>query len=403
FFDKIEGYDALQGDPEATPPVEPTATELTGLAVVDDTTFTVKLREPFSQLPLTLGYQAYYPMPTAGLADPKAFDEAPVGNGPFQMDGTWQHDQVIRVKRYADYAGDPAAADAVEFRVFSDATTSFRELQADSLDIATSVPLPEIDATRAEFGDRFVERKSAAFNYLGFPMTDPDFAERPQLRQAISLAIDRAAIITALYKGTKQPAQSVIAPLVPGSRPDACTYCDFDPKRAKALLDEAGGFNGTLRLWYASGADLDETMEAIANQLRQNLGIDDIVFEPLPFAELLGKIKAREVDGPFFFNWLMDYPSPQSYLEPLYQSESTSNRTGYSSPEFDQRLADANRAPSLEEGIGLYQAAEDVVLADMPVVPLWFGLTHAVHSVAVTGVRIDPFSRIRVADVAVTG
>ncbi len=402
FFDKIEGYEALQGDPDATPPVPPSAKEMTGLKVVDETSFTITLTEPFSQLPLTLGYHAFFPMPAAGLADPKTFNEAPVGNGPFQMDGTWRHDEGIRVERYADYAGEPAGADAVEFRIISGEDTGFREFQGDSLDIATSVPIAEVDAARTEYGDRFVERKSSAFNYLGFPVTNAKFA-KPELRQAISMAIDREGIIKAIHKGTKEPAHSVIAPLVPGSRPDACGFCDLDPARAKDLLAKAGGWKGPMRLWFTSGRDLEPTMEAIANQLRDNLGIADVVFEPLPFAELRSKIVAREVDGPFLFNWLMDYPSPQSYLEPLYASKSASNRTGYASAEFDRLVAQGNQAATLEAAIKGYQEAENVVLTDMPVAPLWFGLTQAVHSERLSNVHIDPFSRIVVADVSVKG
>ncbi|MGH9039903.1 MAG: peptide ABC transporter substrate-binding protein [Acidimicrobiia bacterium] len=402
FFANVEGYDALQGDPDATPPVAPSAEEMSGLAVVDDTTFTVRLTEPFTQFPLTLGYQAFYPMPTAAYGDIKAYEQAPIGNGPFMMDGAWRHDEAIRVKRFADYAGTAAAADAVEFRIYTADDTGFRDLQAGGLDIATSIPQAELDAVRAEFGRRLVERRSSAFNYLGFPMTDPAFAKK-ELRQAISLAIDRETIIDKIFSGTREPAASVIAPLVPGSRPDACKTCTLDVPRAQQLLAQAGGFSGPLRLWYAANQENDVPMEAIANQLRKNLGITEVVFETLQVAELKAKIKAREVTGPFLFNWLMDYPSPQSYLEPLYTSTSSSNRTGYVSARVDELIAQGNRAPTLTDSITAYQAAEDVILDDMPVVPLWFGKTRAAHSERTAGVTIDPFSRIRVADVRVVG
>jgi ABC-type transport system substrate-binding protein len=403
FFANVEGYDALQGDPTASPPVPPSAREMSGLAVVDDTTFTVALEEPFTQFPLTLGYQAFSPMPTAAYGDLEGYEQAPIGNGPFMMDGSWRHDEAIRIKRFPGYAGRPAAADAVEFRIYTADDTGFRDLQAGGLDIATSIPLAELDAVRAEYGPRLVERRSAAFNYLGFNMKDPVFAAKKELRQAISLAIDRDAIIDKIFNGTREPARSVIAPLVPGSRPDACRTCTLDVARAKQLLAQAGGFSGTLRLWYAAGQENDDPMEAIANQLRQNLGIADVAFETLQIAELKAKIKAREVTGPFLFNWLMDYPSPQSYLEPLYTSTSSSNRTGYTNTRVDDLIAQGNRAPSLAESIKAYQAAEDVILDDMPVVPLWFGKTRAAHSERVAGVTIDPFSRIRVADVRVVG
>ncbi|MDQ3943668.1 MAG: ABC transporter substrate-binding protein, partial [Actinomycetota bacterium] len=284
FFANVDGYDALQGDPDASPPVAPSARKMSGLAVVDDTTFTVRLKEPFTQFPLTLGYQAFYPMPTAAYGDLKAYEQAPVGNGPYQMDGIWRHDEAIRIKRFPDYAGKAAAADAVEFRIYTADDTGFRDLQAGGLDIATSIPLAELDAVRAEYGRRLVERNSAAFNYLGFNMKDPVFAAKKELRQAISLAIDRETIIDKIFNGTREPARSVIAPLVPGSRADACHTCTLDVARAKKLLAKAGGFSGTLRLWFAAGQENEVPMEAIANQLRQNLGIADVAFETLQLA-----------------------------------------------------------------------------------------------------------------------
>lgn len=402
FFDKVEGYDALQGDPEATPPVEPTAKEMSGLAVVDDNTFTVRLTEPFSQFPVTLGFQAYYPLPSVAFSDVKAFEQAPVGNGPFMMDGSWRHDEAIRLKAFPDYQGRRPRADAVEFRIYSADGTASRDLQGGNLDIVRSVPIQDVEMLKTEFPDGFVERPSPAFDYLGFPLHEPAF-QKKEVRQAFSMAIDRRAIIDKILEGANEPAGSVVAPVVPGARKDACAACRFNPQRARQLLAQAGGWKGTLRLWYRTGADNDEPMEAIANQLRRNLGITDIKFETLEFAEYLSLIKAHKVTGPFRLSWLMDYPSPQSYLEPLYASTSSSNRTGYANPEVDALIAEGNRAPTLEAGLKSYQAAEDIILDDMPVIPLWFGKAYAAHSDRVDGVTIDPLRRVRVEDISVVG
>jgi ABC-type transport system substrate-binding protein len=395
YFSKVEGYEDVQRSP-------PRAREMPGLAVVDETTFTVRLREPFSQFPLTLGFQAFYPMPKSGLADPKGFEQQPVGNGPYLMDGPWRHDEAINLKRFPTYKGPAASADAVRLRVYTNDETRLRDLQAGTLDLATSLPEDELPAIKAEFGHRFVERDSSGFNYLGLPVYQPAFAKK-ELRQALSMAIDRPAIIKAIFNGSKQPAGSVVSPLVPGSRADACRACHFDPVKARALLAQAGGWSGPLQLWFAGGSRNDEHMEAIANQLRQSLGITDISFQTPEFAELLSSVKAHKVTGPFRLNWLMDYPSPQAYLEPLFTSGSSGNRPGYSNPKVDQLVADGNRAPSLGAGIKAYQAAEDIILDDMPVIPLWFGKTYAAHSKRVDHVVLDPLSLIRIEDVVVAG
>jgi ABC-type oligopeptide transport system substrate-binding subunit len=395
YFNKVEGYDALQAE-------KPTTREMTGLRVVDEATFTVRLADSFSQFPILLGFQAFYPMPRAAYGDVRAFEEAPIGNGPYEMDGRWRHDESIRLRRFAAYKGRPPFADAVEFRIYSKQTGGYEDLLADNIDIATEVPPDQLAAAQAEFKAGFVERRSSAFYYLGFPLWDNAFAKK-ELRQAISLAIDRKAIVRAIYDRSREPAYSVINPLVPGSRPDACKLCDYDPARARQLLAAAGGFTGPLHLWFSTSAENQPAMEAVANMLRTNLGITDIRFEVLDFAQFLSLVKARKVTGPFFSSWLMDYPSPHTYIAPLYTGGAATNRTGYVSRAVDGHIAEGDRAPSVAAGIAAYQAAEDVILDDMPLLPLWFGKTRAVHGDRVTSVAIDPFSRIRVQDVQVVG
>jgi oligopeptide transport system substrate-binding protein len=395
YFSKVAGYAALQAERPATK-------EMTGLRVVDDTTFTVQLTDSFSQFPILLGFQAFYPMPQAAYGDIKGYEEAPIGNGPFKMDGRWRHDEFIRLSRFAAYRGTPAPADAVEFRIYSKPGGGYEDLLAGNIDVAQDIPPEQLAAAQAEFKSGLIERRTSAFYYLGFPLWDNAFA-RKELRQAFSLAIDRNVIVRAIYDRSRAPAASVINPVVPGSRPDACRSCHYDPARARQLLAAAGGWRGPLHLWFSTSAENQPAMEAVANMLRTNLGITDIRFEVLDFAQFLSKVKARQVNGPFFSSWLMDYPSPHTYIAPLYTGGAATNRTGYANAEVDRRIAEGDRAPSVEAGIAAYQAAEDVILEDMPLIPMWFGMTRAVHGDRVKHVAIDPFSRIRVQDVQVVG
>jgi ABC-type transport system substrate-binding protein len=224
------------------------------------------------------------------------------------------------------------------------------------------------------------------------------------LRKAMSMAIDRQAIINAIFNGAYQPAKSVVSPVVTGSRPDPCgEACTYNPERAKELFQEAGGYDGTLTLWFNSGAGHEKWMEAVSNQLRENLGITSITFKSLEFAEYLGLLDDRKVTGPFRLGWVMDYPSPQNYLEPIYSTTGSSNNFGYSDPEVDKLIAEGNAAETVDAGIEAYHQAEDKILADMPNIPMWFGKVQAGHSDKVDDVVIDAFTRVRLEDVTVTG
>jgi oligopeptide transport system substrate-binding protein len=401
FFENIQGYDDLQVPDGASADTKPEATEMSGVEVVDPATLRVTLKEPFSQFPVTLGYTAFYPLPKAYTGDPKAFEERPIGNGPFQIDGSWQHNQQIRVQRFEGYAGDAAKADAITFRIYSNVNTGYNDLLGGNLDIMDALPPERIAAARAQFGDRFIERPSSSFTYIGFPLYDDRFSD-VRVRKALSMAINRQAIIDAIFSGAYTPAGSLVSPVVAGARANPCgTACQYNPQEARQMLSAAGGFDGTLTLWFNSGSGHEKWMEAVSNQLRTNLGIDSISFKSLEFAEYLELLDQKKVTGPFRLGWVMDYPSPQNYLQPIYSTTGSSNNFGYSDDRVDSLLAQGNAAESVTAGIQLYQQAEDLILADMPNIPMWFGKIQGGHSTRVGDVTVDAFSRIRLAEVTV--
>jgi ABC-type transport system substrate-binding protein len=314
--------------------------------------------------------------------------------------------QGITLTKFKDYAGqNPAKADSVKFAVYSDVNTAYTDTQGGNLDVLNNIPPDSISSAPSEFGDHYAETPSSSFTYMGFPLYDPRFKDK-RVRQAFSLAIDREAITKAIFKGTRTPAYSVIAPVVQGSRTDACKYCKVDVAKAKQLLTEAGfDTKKPVELWFNSGAGHDAWVEAVGNQLRKNLGIDFTLKGNLDFSQYLPKADAKGFTGPFRLGWSMDYPSPQNYLEPLYGTAALppagSNQTFYSNPQFDALVAKGNQASSNDEAIKDYQQAEDILLEDMPVMPMFFGLEQTVWSPHVNNVTVDIFGRVDVAAVTV--
>ena len=404
FFEKIEGYDELQGKDDAPPAAE----KLKGLKKIDDKTFEITLKNPFRQFPLTLGYSAFYPMPKSFLEGDKAaqdaFGKKPVGNGPFMATTDFEPGKGITLQKYEEYPGDKAKADAVEFRVYTDPATAFTDVQAGNLDFGP-VPADAITTFKDEFGDRAIERETSTFQYLGFPTYDARFKD-PKVRQAFSMAIDRKGITDAIFNGTRQPAFSAISPVVDGHRPDACEFCEYNPEKAKALLAETDfDTSKPVDLWFNAGGGHDEWVQAAGNNLRDNLGIQYKLQGGLQFAEYLPKADQKGFTGPFRLGWAMDYPSPQNYLEPLYSTAALppngSNATFYSNPEFDALVKEGNSADTSEEATEKYQEAEDVLLQDMPIAPMFFSLGQYVTSENISNAKVDAFSNLVLEDVTV--
>ena len=397
FFSNIEGYDEVLGT--ASEPAE--ATEMSGLEVVDDQTFRVTLSEPFSQFPLTIGYTAFFAVPDSCLEDVEACEQSPIGNGPFMMDGDWRHDEGINVVRFDDWgAGRTAVADGIEFRIYTDINTGYTDLQAGNLDILDTVPPEQIEAAEQEFGDNFLSGNSSSYTYVGLPTYDEKFASK-DFRHALSMAIDREAI-TQTIKPEESPADAMVSPAVAGYREGACgEWCTYDPERAKQLFDEAGGYEGPMTLWFNSGAGHEEWMEAVANQLRENLGIQEINFESLDFAQYLPLLQEQEVTGPFRLGWLMDYPSPQNYLENLLYTDASSNYTGWSNEEFDGLIDEGNAAGTIDDGLEFYNQAEDIAIEEMPHIPMFFGDLAGAHSDRLSNVVYDSFEHFNWWDIEV--
>ncbi|HEX6338974.1 MAG TPA: ABC transporter substrate-binding protein, partial [Jiangellaceae bacterium] len=372
FMSRIVGIDEAQEDG---------ADELSGVSKVDDMTLEVELKEPFVGFEAVLGYSGFFPVAEECLADFDACNETPIGNGPYQVEGEWQHNVGVTLTRYEDYPDEGKSnPDTLEYQIFSDVDAAYAAFQAGEIDVMYTIPPARYQEVIAQQGDRVYEAPSHSFTYLGLPLYLEQF-EDVNVRRALSMAIDRQAIIDAVYDGRFTPADGLVSPQFDGYREGACETCMFDPEQAQQLLDEAGGWQGgTVILEANAGAGHEDWLQAVGDQWRENLGIDYELQVNLDFPEYLARSDAGEFEGAFRLGWGPDYPVMETYLAPLYGTGGSSNNARYDNPEFDDLIRQGDSAASLEEAIPLYQQAEDMVLEDMPVIPMWFGRVAAIWS-----------------------
>ncbi|MEO3818757.1 ABC transporter substrate-binding protein [Plantactinospora sp. B24E8] len=410
FFEKIAGYDDLQSpDPDGDGPQrapEPKARKLTGLRKIDDHTFTITLSGSFAEFKSVLGYHVFAPLPNAAWASDgvlkDGFEEALIGNGPFRMKGTWQHDSRIEVERYEAYAGAKPKIGGVVFQIYQQLPAEYADLVAGNLDVVRQISTENISSAPTDLGDRFRRSPLSSFQFLAFPTFQSEFA-RPEVRKAISMAIDRDEIVRTIFKDTQTPARSFVSPAVAGARPDTCgEACQFDPARAKAAYQAAGG-PARLQISYNGDGGHKEWIDATCNQLRNNLGVECLGTAEPRFADLLTKLEEKTPVGMFRLGWSMDYPSMQNYLGPLYTTNGSSNYYGYSNPDFDRLVEEGVAAPNQTEAITKYQQAEEILVRDMPVIPLRFGQNNYGHSAQVRDVELDLFGQVDLLKIDMTG
>lgn len=201
----VMGYDEMASG---------SAKEISGLTCPDDKTFVVTLSAPMADFLAVCCHPGLAPVPQAAIEDPDSFLVAPIGNGPFMMDGKWESGQYINVKRFEDYYGDKPALDAINFSIQKDPKTAYSELEAGNMDFC-QMPTGRIQELTEKFGkavDGYTISPSrqallgaeASVYYLAVNLEDETMANK-DLRHAISLAINRQNIVDTLFEGGREP------------------------------------------------------------------------------------------------------------------------------------------------------------------------------------------------------
>lgn len=350
----------------------PATDKMSGLKVVDTDTFTVTLIGPDSQFPLqvTQAQTAMYPMPASAFTDFTAYNKHPVGNGPFQFAQDYVENEPIVLDTYSGYKGDKPTIDRITFVPYTDSETAYTDVLAGNLDVA-GVPASKLTQASTDFGQRLYSFAAPGISFLGLPLWNAAYQD-VRVRQAISMAIDRQAIIDVIYGGTYDPATAWTPAIEPGTPTGICgEYCSFDPEAAKALLAQAGGFTGPMEIYYPGGSGLDPLYQAIANQLRQNLGIDATAKPSADWAEFLQNRNDQNITGPFFSRWGALYPSQQATLRVFFIKGGGCNNC---IPWYSDEVASAMTAADadLSTDGSAYASVQQIIQKNFPAVPLFF-------------------------------
>lgn len=394
----VEGYSELSaGD----------ADELTGVTCPDDSTLVVKLTQPYADFPYVCMHPALSPIPDCAIGDADTFNTffyAPVGNGPFKMDGKWEDGQEINLVRFDDYSyGDVAKIDGIHFSIQKDVQTAYTEFQAGNLDVA-QVPTTMMKDAISQYGESedgytitpdhaVLTGAEMSTYYLMLNLQDPVLQD-VDLRKALSLAIDRQAICDTVFEGTREPAGSIVPPGVAGYEPDTWEFSKYDPEQAKAILDEkypaeADGKRGiSIALTYNLDGDHKQIMEMVMANWN-DLGIDT-TSNTAEWSTIISNVYPNGDFQVGRLGWIADYPIYDNFMYPLFVTGGDNNYGKYSNPAVDQGMLDARAIADPDERIAKFQEVNALVAADMPVIPLNFYKHQLVGSTRVQSLYMDP-------------
>ena len=384
----VKGYQEL-ADGEAT--------DFTGVLAPADDLLVVMLSAPYADFPYVCSLPALSPVPQAALDDPGEFWLAPIGNGPFMMDGRWEDGQEIRVVRYDGYYGfTKATIQGVDFSIKSDMETGWRSFKAGNLDLC-EVPAQEIGQAIEDYGEsedgytvtpghQVLTGEEMGTYFLTVNNEDGKLSD-PELRKAISLAIDRQAICDAIFHGSRTPADNIVPPSMAGYEPEAWPYARYDKGEAERIIEE-NGFEGTdIELVCDAEGGHEEIMAMIQADLAA-VGINATI-DTREWAAMLDDYAAGDYQVGRL-SWYADYPLLDDFLYPLFSSESADNRSRYDNPVVDGAIRDARSIVDDDERTAALQEANRLIGEDCPVIPIMYFSAGLCGSNRIIDLRCDP-------------
>ena len=370
------------------------AEEVTGIRVIDPQTLELTILEPSAVFIEKLTYPTAYVVDQREVGDATCFEGnwtlTPNGTGPFKLE-QWDLGRKIVLTANPRFHLEPAPSlERVTFILSGG--SSFVMYENDEVDI-TGIGINNIESVRDPNGALNAdlhEGPSLNVFYIGFNTRQAPFDD-VNLRNALSLAIDREFLAREFLLDLVVPAKGILPPGMDGYN-EALPDIPFDPDTARDLLELAGGasvMDGATILTSGQGATPSDILQAVIAMWEQELGIT-VAIEQEDFGLFLRDIDDGNFEM-FSLGWIADYPDPQNFLDIKLHSQSSNNEAGYSNPEVDALLDQADRETDEATRLELYQQAEELIVDDMPWAPLYHGKASYLVKPYVEGFVIPPF------------
>ncbi|HUA52389.1 MAG TPA: peptide ABC transporter substrate-binding protein [Candidatus Sulfotelmatobacter sp.] len=300
-----------------------------------------------------------------------------VGNGAYRLVSWVPQSEITLVKNPNYWDAASVKIDRVVYVATEDVGAELRRYRADELDVTNDVPVDQIAWIAGRFKQEFRRAAYLGTYYYGLNLRIPPFKDAPKLRQALALAIDRDTLVERITRAGEQPAYSWVPPGI-GNRyvqqlPDWAHLPQAERDRlAQRLYREAGyGSDHPARfeLLYNTSENHKRIAIAIAGMWKETLGAD-VILRNEEWKVYLASRAAKQFEM-LRQAWIGDYNDANTFLELLKSDIGDQNSEGYANPQYDALMQRAERTIDLDARARLMEAAERIMLADMPLIPIY--------------------------------
>lgn len=364
---------------------------LKGLHTINDHALLIRLDAPHIPFLTALGmYQAAIVPQEEVEKSGKNFAQNPVGSGPFRFI-SWEKDKSIRLQRFSDYYAGAAFLDEIHYRIYPGVNvegvlSDFKKGNLEEMQVSGNIR-QELTSIKDL---QWFHRPSLSLLFYGIRGDHP-FLRNPYFRKALSMAIDRKKLIKEVYKGQFDPARTVLPPGMPAyHKTDEMMI--YDIKTAKDYLKRAmeQETEPVPALEIVSGSK-SAFAKAELNFIQKSwarLGISIKIKFITNWEEFKNYLRSDAVQI-YRYAWFADIPDPDSFLYPLFASDSPVNFMRFKDSRVDEMLLAARGIVDPIKRAEMYREIEALVLKSSPIIPLLYLSVDRVYQPGVQGINIS--------------
>jgi len=366
------------------------AERVEGLQALDAYTLQITLSKPYAPFINLLGMAQAQVVPREEVQRLDAeFGRRPIGTGPFRF-VNWVAGEEITLEANDAYSEGRPFLDRLHYRIMTNHQDILAEFAKGALE---DVDLTGQEGTPLSSDPRFhyVRKPLLTTAFLWLNMGHGPLSKR-EVRQAINHAINREAMISTIRQNRHEQARGILPLGMPGYSPDLAGYA-YNLSRTRQLLAEAGYHEGKdlplLELWtgVTTTAVLQEH-EMIKRDL-ERLGIRVELFTAANWKQYKTAVLGKLPGAMYRYSWFADFPDPDNFLFALFHSQSPDNYANYSNPAVDHLLEQARSEGDYLKRMQLYRQAEELIMADAPVVNLVYYTFETLFQPYVQGIVLN--------------
>ena len=353
-------------DPEFASPQLSQFETIADAEVVDDTTVRLTTAAPYPALMAQLVKLSIVPEAVVEEMGGEAFNQAPVGSGPYEF-VEWERGVQVTLDRNEDYWGDVGTFEQAVFRAVPDAATRIANLRTGAADLVVTL---DPDLAMQLDGVDGVAPRSVLTERVGYMRLNPQKTglDDVRLRRAVAHAIDRDIIVEGLLGGFDEPVPIMLSPAHFGWI-DGFEGTQYDPEAARALIQEVGA-PADREFSFATAPVFDQRIVQALQQMLTDVGLD-VEIGMTDMSTYLGKVRAEPTEGPDFAfgRWSCACQDADGVLHPLMHS--TSAWSAVRNDEIDAALNAARRTLDDQERLDNYRIVHEFTVDQVPLVPLY--------------------------------